>query len=88
MLEARREFEASLSNSSGGADFGQMMLIFGAAVLGAILIAMQSPSADRREAGRFCGEPLRTRMRPRRGALRGRGRQFSRAYQTWHFKRA
>jgi hypothetical protein len=40
MLEARREFEASLSNSSGGADFGQMMLILGAAVLGAILIAM------------------------------------------------
>jgi hypothetical protein len=40
MLEARREFEASLSGPSGGTDIGVTLLIAGAAVLGAILIAM------------------------------------------------
>ena len=39
MLEARREFEASL-NPPSGTDFGVVLLIIGAAVLGAILIAM------------------------------------------------
>ena len=39
MLEARQEFEDSLKPSSG-ADFGQIMLIGGAAIFGAILIAM------------------------------------------------
>ena len=38
MLEARREFEAG--GSGGGADAGQMALVFGAAVLAIILIAM------------------------------------------------
>ena len=40
MLEARKEFEASLSDSSDGTDIGVILLIAGAAVFGAILIAM------------------------------------------------
>lgn len=40
MLEARREFEASISDSSSGTDIGVALLIVGAAVLGAILVAM------------------------------------------------